>query len=222
MDLHTSNYDEVRQLMVDGQIRPNRVSDPRLLRAMRTLPREQFLPPHLAALAYIDEDIPLGRGRVMLEPMVIARLLQAAAPRGGERALVVGAGTGYGAALLDRCGAEVTALEDDAELTALARAALAVWAPAVRLASGPLAEGWAAGAPYDVILIEGAVPVVPAALAAQVRNPGGRLLTVLRGAGHIGQASLGECHAAGLRLRPLFDCATPPLPQLQPPPVFSF
>jgi protein-L-isoaspartate(D-aspartate) O-methyltransferase len=208
--------------MVDGQIRPNRVNDPRLLRAMRTLPREQFLPAHLAALAYVDEDIPLGHGRVMLEPMVIARLLQAAAPRSGERALVVGAGTGYGAALLARCGAEVTALEDDGELAALARTALAAWAPAVRLASGPLAEGWAAGAPYDVILIEGAVPAVPAPLAAQLRGPGSRLLTVLRGASRVGQASIGERHESGLRLRPLFDCATPPLPQLQPPPVFSF
>ena len=93
-------FTNARICMVDSQIRPNRVTDPRVLSAMRRLPRERFLPPNVAALAYADEDVPLGNGRFMMEPMVFARLLQAANLRENERVLVVGAGTGYGAAVL--------------------------------------------------------------------------------------------------------------------------
>jgi protein-L-isoaspartate(D-aspartate) O-methyltransferase len=97
-------FADARANMVDSQVRPNKVTDPRILHAMRTLPRERFLPPALASLAYADEDVPLGNGRVLMEPMVLARLLQIAAPMPGEVALVVGAGTGYGAAVLAACG----------------------------------------------------------------------------------------------------------------------
>src|SRR5438270_2057562 len=105
------DFEDARNRMVDSQIRPNKVTDPRLLRAMRQIPRERFLPPELAAAAYVDEDVPLGRGRALMEPMVIGRLLQLAAVTPGEQALVVAAGTGYGSALLAACGVRVTALE---------------------------------------------------------------------------------------------------------------
>ena len=107
-------FAEARNNMVDSQVRPNKVTDPRIVAAMRQLPRERFLPPALAALAYADEDVPLGEGRVLIEPMVIARLVQLTAIAAGERALVVAAGTGYGAAVLAACGARVTALEESA------------------------------------------------------------------------------------------------------------
>jgi protein-L-isoaspartate(D-aspartate) O-methyltransferase len=158
------------------------------------------------ALAHADSDVPLGRGRVLLQPMVIARLTQMAAVREGDRALVVGAGTGYGAALLAACGALVTALEDDAALTAIARAALA-GLTGIALVSGPLAEGWRAGAPYDVVLIEGGVADVPPLIAAQVRTPTGRLVTVRAGAGRMGQAVLGEPGQGGLVRRISFSPA---------------
>ena len=149
--------------MVDGQIRPNKVTDPRIIHAMRQLPREQFLPAGLAALAYVDEDVNLGGGRVLMEPMVIARLIQSLAPRAGERALVAACGTGYGAALLAATGARVTALEEDEELAALARTALASYAPSVAVVTGPIAAGWPAGGPWDIVLIEGGVAAIPPA-----------------------------------------------------------
>ncbi len=208
--------------MVDSQIRPNKVTDPRILDAMRFLPRERFLPASLAALAYADEDVPLGAGRVMMEPMVLARLLQVAAPQDGERALVVGAGTGYGAAVLSLCGPRVTALEESAALLASARDALAAEAPGVQLVSGPLAAGWAAGAPYDLIVIEGAVPEVPPGIAAQLKADGGRLVTVLSGRGRTAAAVVAVATPAGIVSQAVFDCATPVLPSLRPAPEFVF
>jgi protein-L-isoaspartate(D-aspartate) O-methyltransferase len=221
MDRPAVAYDTARNLMVDSQVRPNKVTDPRIIAAMRSLPRERFVPPHLAPLAYSDADVPLGNGRAMVEPMVIARLVQLAAARGGERALVVGAGSGYGAALLAACGAVVTALEDDAGLLALARGALAEVA-GVTLVSGALANGWGAGAPYDIVFIEGAVEEIPPALTAQLRAGSGRLVAVRAAPGRVGQAVLGELASTGLNLRPDFDCGAPVLPSLRREPGFVF
>jgi protein-L-isoaspartate(D-aspartate) O-methyltransferase len=215
-------FADARNNMVDSQVRPNKVTDPRILAAMRTLPRERFLPAEAAALAYVDEDVPLGHGRVLLEPMVLARLLQTAEPVDGERALIVGAGVGYGAAVLAACGCRVTALEEDAALHDRARAVLAEFAPGVAVVSGPLAAGWPAGAPYDIIVIEGAVPEIPATIGQQLRAETGRLLTVLRRPGGPGQAVLAECIDSAVRARPIFDCATPLLPMFQPAPAFQF
>ena len=149
MDQAALAFAEARNNMVDSQVRPNKVNDPRIIDAMRRLPRERFLPPALASVAYADDDVKLGRGRVLVQPMVIARLVQLTAVVAGERALVVAAGSGYGAALLAACGARVTALEEDETLLALARPSLAELAPSVSLVSGPLAAGWPAGAPYE-------------------------------------------------------------------------
>ncbi len=215
-------FADARNRMVDSQIRPNRVTDPRITGAMRRLPRERFLPPGLAPLAYADEDVPLGKGRVRMQPMAIARLVQLAAPMRGENALVVGAGVGYGAALLAACGPRVTALEEDPALLALARHALTEVAPDVTVVSGALSAGWAAGAPYDVILLEGAVWTIPPALGQQLRNNGGRLVTVVCTDGRTSQAVLAEAAGAGLRAQPMFDCTTPPLPSLLPAPAFAF
>ncbi len=222
MDLATFDFAEARNRMVDGQIRPNRVSDPRILAAMRKIPREQFLPPALRPVAYIDEDIQLGGGRVLMEPLAIARLAQLLAPIEGERALVVAAGVGYGAALLAACGVRVIALEEDPGLLELAQTALDTIAPSVRLVSGPFAAGWPAGAPYDMILLEGAVRQIPPALGQQLRADGGRLATVRAEPGAVGQAVLAEPTPAGLSARPMFDCATPPIPSLLPKPGFVF
>lgn len=214
-------FSAARQHMVDSQIRPNKVTDPALLAALGSIPRERFLPTARQALAYADEDVPLGNGRVLIEPLVIARLLQTAQPRAGERALVVAAGTGYGAALLAGCGCRVTALEEDASLAAHARETLMELAPGVAVVTGPIAAGWTAAAPYDLIVIEGAVPEIPPALAEQLRNEGGRLVAVVR-AGRTGCAILAEATPFGLRAQPVFDCATPVLPSLVPAPAFQF
>jgi protein-L-isoaspartate(D-aspartate) O-methyltransferase len=216
---------EARRRMVDGQLRPNRVVDPRLIAAMLEIPRERFLPPSLAARAYTDEDVPLPGGRALVEPMVIARLLQMLALRDGDRLLIVGAGTGYAAAVAARCGARVTALEEDAALLAIARRAVPAFASAVDLSlvAGPLAGGHAAGAPYDAILIEGEVPEIPEAIAGQLAE-GGRLATVLAAAsrGLSSRAVLGRRLAGALNVSDAFDCATLPLPQFRPAPRFVF
>jgi protein-L-isoaspartate(D-aspartate) O-methyltransferase len=215
-------FTEARACMVNSQIRPNKVTDPRILTAMRHIPRERFLPASLVPLAYVDEDIPLGNGRYMMEPMVLARLLQSALLQGNERVLVVAAGPGYGAAVLAACGCRVTALEEDPGLIALARAVLPSEAPGVTLVTGPLAAGWATNAPYDVILIEGAVPEVPRALADQLHQETGRVLAALCGEGRTTQAIVGEPTAAGLGTYPIFDCGTPPIPSLGRTPAFEF
>jgi protein-L-isoaspartate(D-aspartate) O-methyltransferase len=215
-------FAEARDRMVDSQVRPNRVADPRINAVMRRLPRERFVPPDRAALAYADENVPLGNGRVLPQPMAIARLVQLAEPMRGERALVVAAGTGYGAALLAACGPRVIALEEDPALLAMARQALTEFAPEVSVVSGPLSAGWPSGAPYDVILIEGGVPAIPPALAQQLRNHSGRLVAVVSSDGRTSQAVLAEATDAGLRAQPMFDCAIPALPSLLPRPAFAF
>ncbi len=222
MDTEPLDFTDARNRMVDSQLRPNKVTDPRVLRAMRELPRERFLPARLRARAYVDEDVPLGGGRVLMEPLVIARLVQLAAPSAGERALVVGAGVGYGAALLARCGVRVIALEEDRGLAALAERMLAELAPGVGVVIGPLAAGWPQGTPYDIILIEGAVHDIPGALEGQLRADTGRLVTVRATIGSMGSAMLAEPTPLGLRAQPMFDCATPPLPSLLPKPAFTF
>lgn len=215
-------FADARSRMVDSQVRPNKVTDPRILAAMRRLPRERFLPAAAAALAYADEDVPLGHGRYLMEPMVFARLLQAAMLQEQERVLVVAAGTGYGAAVLSACGCRVVALEEDPALLAVAGSVLPDQAPGVTLVSGPLAAGWPSHAPYDLILIEGAVQDIPPALAAQLHQETGRLLAPVCRDGRTTCAVQAEMTAGGLGLTPIFDCATPPIPSLRRAPVFQF
>jgi protein-L-isoaspartate(D-aspartate) O-methyltransferase len=222
MATQAEHFADARNCMVDSQIRPNRVADPRILSAMRRLPRERFLPANVWPLAYADQDVPLGNGRFMQEPMVLARLLQAANLRDKERVLVVGAGTGYGAAVLAACGCRVTALEEDPALLAIARSVLPIEAPEVTLVSGPLADGWPANGPYDLILIEGAVPQIAPALAAQTHQETGRILAAIHREGGITQAVIAEATAFGVGISPLFDCATPPIPSLRNAPIFAF
>jgi protein-L-isoaspartate(D-aspartate) O-methyltransferase len=174
------------------------------------------------SLAYADEDVPLGNDRFMLEPMVLARLLQAANLRDNERVLVVGSGTGYGAAVLAACGCRVTALEEDSSLAGIARGVLPIEAPGVTVVSGPLAAGWPAQAPYDLVLIEGAVPEIPPALAAQTHQETGRILAAICREGRVTHAVIAEATAFGLGLSPLFDCATRPIPSLRKAPAFAF
>ncbi|MBS0560182.1 MAG: protein-L-isoaspartate O-methyltransferase [Proteobacteria bacterium] len=224
MDPSQTDFAAARDIMVDGQLRPNKVTDTRILGAMRRIPREAFLPPALAARAYADEDVPLPGGRALTEPMVVARLIQAAAVTQGETALVVAAGAGYAAAVLAACGATVTAVENDPALLALARKALAVTTPGVALVEGDPTAGWPAGAPYDVILIDGAVPAIPAALVRQVRPHAGRIVCVLRPdpAPAPARAVIAEATAAGVHPVPLFDCSVPLIPAFAPAPRFVF
>ena len=221
------DHASARRNMVDGQLRPNRVTDPRLLDAMLTLPRHSFAPAALGSRALADEDLPLGGGRVMLQPMMLARLIQLAAPRTGDRALVVGSNTGYGAAVLARMGLHVVALEEELRLPALSRHLAEEGAPApdrgglVRHERGPLAAGWPAAAPYEVIVVEGAVPAVPRAISDQLAD-GGRLVAVLSGPGRPGVAVRGLRAGTSVSYMDGFDCRTAPLPGFAPGAGFVF
>lgn len=212
-----------RRNMVEGQLRPNRVTNPQLLAVLADLPRERFLPDAVRSVAYADEDVPLGNGRHLMEPMVLARLIQALQPRSEERALVVASGCGYGAALLARLVMSVTSVESDPTLAHAAdQTARTLGLGNVTQATGKLEEGAAAGAPYDVILIEGAVRLIPQAILDQLAEAG-RLVTVLAGAaGALGVAQLVVKQGGVTSGRPLFDAGTPLLPGFAPPARFTF
>ncbi|MFC3125841.1 protein-L-isoaspartate O-methyltransferase [Pseudoroseomonas globiformis] len=203
-----------RKWMVDGQLRPNKVTDPRIISAMLDLPRHRFVPADMAARAYADADAPLGQGRVLLQPMMMARLLQLAEIRSGEPALLVGAGTGYGAAVMARMGARVTALEESPTLLAVAREVLgevALTPGQVQLQEGALVKGAPAGAPYEVIVIQGEVRTIPDGLSEQLAE-GGRLVAVRRLPDQVGIAVIGRRVGGVFSVVPAFDCATTPLP----------
>ncbi len=208
--------------MVDSQLRPNKVSNPILLDAMRQVPRETFLPPPLWSLAYADQDVRLGGGRVLPAPLAFARLAQLLDPAPGERVLVVGSGTGYGAAVLATCGARVTALDQDAALLDLGRSAISALGLTVVSQLGPHRDGLPGVQPWDAILIQGTVERVPEGFAAQLRLGHGRLVTVLGKPDWPGVAVLGERQGADLALAPTFDCTTAMLPGFETVPAFQF
>ncbi|MBP6769717.1 MAG: protein-L-isoaspartate O-methyltransferase [Reyranella sp.] len=218
-----TNFALARRNMVDGQLRPNRINDAGLLAALGELPRERFLPEGLRSVAYADDDVPLGNGRFMMEPMVLARLIQVLQPQAEDKALVAAAGLGYGAAILARLTKSVAAVETDAGLAATAAKTLQeLGVSGVDPVAGPAEQGAAASAPYDIILIEGAVPEVPKAIADQLAE-GGRLATVIADpSGTLGVAHLFVKQGGVVSGRPLFDAGTPSLPGFERPARFTF
>jgi protein-L-isoaspartate(D-aspartate) O-methyltransferase len=210
-----------RRHMVDGQIRTADVTNPNLIAAMQAVPRELFAPPALATQAYSDGDLSRGRGRALLRPIVLGKLIQGADVRPGDRALDVGCGTGYSAAVLTHMGAAVVALEEDADLAQRAEVALArAGAGEVILVRGPLTAGWPAAAPYDLILLDGAIELTPDALGRQLK-PNGRLAAIF-GRGPAAKAMIYRPIEGQLVGRPIFDAAAPLLPGFAAPPAFVF
>jgi len=197
--------------MVESQIRPNKVTDPGVIAAFFEIPRERFVPPALKSVAYVDEDIPIGGGRYLIEPMVLARLLQFAAPQRHEIALEIGTGTGYGTAILARLVSTVVGVERDPDLLRQAVDNLAgLGIDNAAVLAGDFLQGCPAQAPYDVILFSGAVSAVPAAVEAQL-GEGGRLVAV-ETRGGVGRAVLLRRQGGVVSRRIVFDAATPMLP----------
>jgi len=217
-----TEFGAARVHMIESQLRPGKVIDARVLGAFAGIRRELFVPEHLRAVAYVDEDLPLGRGRYLMEPMVAARLLQAATIERTDTVLIVGAGTGCEAALAGALARSVVALEEELELARCAREALVEHSiAAVSVVEGPLDQGYRPRAPYDVMLFGGAVAEVPSEIDSQLAE-GGRLLAVVKSANGIGRAILRTKTGGVMAQRVLFDAATPLLPGFLPKPAFVF
>jgi protein-L-isoaspartate(D-aspartate) O-methyltransferase len=208
-----------RQNMVDGQVRTADVTDLRITSAMLEIARERFVPPASAGLAYVDLDLPLGGGRCLLKPMVLAKLIQAADIDPTDHVLDAGCATGYGAAVLGQVAGSVVALEEEEKLAAFASTTLGGLAN-VTPVIGPIVAGWERAAPYDVILLEGASEIVPQALCRQLKE-GGRLLCVY-GSGPGAKAMIYSRSGDNFGGRPLFDAAASLLPGFAKQPVFAF
>jgi protein-L-isoaspartate(D-aspartate) O-methyltransferase len=207
--------------MVDRQLRTNKVFDEAVLEALGQVPREAFVPQGLRSAAYVDEDVAVGKGRFLIEPMVFARLLQAAEIQRTDLVLDLGCGPGYSTAVLSRLANMVVALECDrglAQRTADALTNLRIDNAVV--VEGLLERGWAAQAPYNVILLGGAAARIPEAVLNQLAE-GGRLAGV-ETRGGIGRAMLYLRHRGVISGRPLFDAAVPILPGLAVEPHFVF
>lgn len=213
--------------MVDNQIRPNRVTSPALIQALLDVPREVFVPERARGTAYVDEDIPLAAAspserRWLMEPMVFARLLQAAAIDESEVVLHIGCGSGYGAAILSHLAATVVAVESDPALCAAASRNLErLRVDNVAFIAGDLKKGCPAQGPYGVIVFDGAISRIDDQIGAQLAE-GGRLVAVLRDGPGMGKAILALRRGGKLSHRILFDAGTPYLPGFAPEPSFVF
>lgn len=209
-----------RRMMVDGQVRTADVTNLDLIAAMLAVPRELFVPPGLAAQAYVDADIPIGAGRALLKPMVLAKLIQGAQVDAGDHVLDVACGTGYSSAVLARIVGSVVALEEDAALAQRAEEALTAAGARATVVRGSLNAGWPPAGPYDVILLNGATEIVPDALGRQLK-PDGRLACIF-GRAPNGKGMIYRLVEGRLVGRPIFDAGAPVLPGFVAPPAFVF
>lgn len=218
-----TDFATARRHMVDGQVRPSDVTDLRIITAMLDVPRENFVPEKSRALAYLDLDLGLAATgaatRRLMKPMVLSKLIQALDIEATDKVLIVGAATGYSAAILARMAGEVIALEQDETLARIAKDAL-LGVANVKVVSGPLPAGYATGAPYDAILVEGAVEELPDAFRAQLKE-GGRLVCVM-GTAPGGAAMLYRRSGSELGGRPIFDAGAALLPGFAKAAEFAF
>jgi protein-L-isoaspartate(D-aspartate) O-methyltransferase len=208
------DFAAAREAMVESQLRPQGVTDPAVLEAMGRIQRERFLPSHTRPLAYVDRAVAIGEGRFLPAPAVLGQLLTQMKAERGQRALVVGAGTGYSAAVLSAMGLQVDAVECDAALAAEARELGA------KVIEAPLELGHAAGAPYDQILIDGSVEYIPDAIIDQLAD-GGRLGTAMIERG-ITRLVVGRKVGGAFGTLSIGDAGVPALPGFSRPKGFTF
>ena len=208
------DFAAARLAMVESQLRPQGVTDRAVLMAMGEVPREDFVPANARSLAYADRAVPLGGDRFLAAPAMLGQLLTQMAPQPRQRALVVGAGTGYSAAVLSAIGLDVVALESSTELAEAARGA------GIQVVEGPLEPGHRKGAPYDQILIDGAVETIPDALVDQLAD-GGRLGAALIDRG-ISRLVIGRKAGGAFGYLSIADAGAPRLPGFTRPMAFTF
>jgi protein-L-isoaspartate(D-aspartate) O-methyltransferase len=208
------DFAAARLAMVENQLRPQGVTDPRVLDAMAVVERERFLPIHTRPLAYVDRAVAIGDGRFLAAPAVLGQLLTQMTPEPGQRALVVGAGSGYSAAVLKHIGLEVVAVETSAALIDQAREV------GIEVVKGQLQAGHRQGAPYDQILIDGAIEEIPDAIVDQLAE-GGRLGTAITDRG-ITRLIVGRKSGIAFGYLSLADAGVPALPGFARPKAFTF
>jgi protein-L-isoaspartate(D-aspartate) O-methyltransferase len=216
MTIHSPipDFAVAREAMIECQLRPQGVTDPAVLGAMALVQRENFLPSHTRPLAYVDRSVSIGEGRFLVAPAVLGQLLTQMKAQREQRALVVGAGTGYSAAVLRAMGLQVTALECSPALAAVARE------QGVEVTEGPLGAGLQKAAPYDHILIDGAVEVIPDAIIDQLAD-GGRLGTAIVDRG-ITRLIVGRKAGGAFGTLSFGDAGVPALPGFTRPKEFTF
>lgn len=224
-----SDFSAARQKMVDGQVRPSDVTDLRIIDAMLAVPREDFVPASQREMAYLDLDLQIDAAgeavpdrpkRYLVKPVVLARMLQAAAIAATDNVLVVGCATGYSAAVVGRLAGRVTATESDPALVQGAADRLRAGSPHAECVAAAAADGYAANAPYDVIVLVGATEIVPSALYRQLA-PGGRLVGVFAMTLPPRAVLVTRSHD-DFGTRALFDAAVPVLSGLERPASFVF
>jgi protein-L-isoaspartate(D-aspartate) O-methyltransferase len=209
------NFEQMRRAMVDSQLRTTAVNDPRVVAAMGEVPRERYVPAAQAAIAYLDTALAIAPGRSIPAPMILGRLLTEARVKPTDRVLVVGANTGYAAAVLATLAASVIALEEDASL--MAEASLPAQVTPV---SGPLTAGWPDAAPYDLVLFDGAVEQVPPAIVAQLVD-GGRIAAPIVENG-ITRLAIGRKAGSAFGMITFADAEAPALPGFEVRKGFTF
>ncbi|HEX6071509.1 MAG TPA: protein-L-isoaspartate O-methyltransferase [Sphingomicrobium sp.] len=208
------DFAAARSAMIESQLRPQGVTDPLVLGAMAAVERERFLPEQSRPLAYADRSVAMGAGRFLAAPAMLGQLLTQMQPEPRQSALVVGAGTGYSAAVLAHMGLDVVALESSAELADHAREL------GVPVVEGPLSAGHKKGAPYEQILIDGAIEEVPEAIIDQLAD-GGRLGAALID-GRVTRLIVGRKAGIAFGYRSLADGGVPALPGFDRPKAFTF
>lgn len=213
------DFQAMRRAMVDSQLRTNAVNDPRVTAAIETVAREDFVPADRRAVAYVDRAVPLSDQRAMNPALITARLIVEAGIAATDSVLIVGAASGYAAAVVAGLATSVVALESDAQLVAAAKQHLKGLAN-VTVVSGDLAKGHAKAAPYDVILIDGAVEQVPEALIRQLVD-GGRLAAAVVTDG-VSRLCIGYKAGQGFGLNPVMDADAVALPGFAKPKGFTF
>ena len=216
------DYAAARHAMVESQIRTNRVVDPAIVSALEEVAREAFVPVQLRSVAYVDEAVPLGHGRWLLEPLAFASLLQAAAIRSTDVVLDVGCATGYSSAVLAKLAGTVVAVEEVADFVREANRLFGEFAVLnAAVMESPLISGCAKQAPYDAIVIEGGVEEIPSALVDQLAE-GGRLAAIVVGAGGFGKGTILTKIGGTVSRRTVFEAGSPLLPGFSRVPSFVF
>lgn len=216
-----TDFAQRRLVMVDTQVRPSDVTKFPIIEAMLHIPREDFVPAAQREAAYLGENLPLGQGRVLLEPRTLAKMLDVLAIGRDEMVLLIGSGLGYSAAIVAHMAEAVVAVEEDETMAAEAQAAwAAVGADNIAQHIGPMTDGAAKHGAYDVIVIEGGITEVPQQLIDQLKE-GGRIAALFM-EGPLGEVRLGHKRGGLVSWRMEFNAGAPILPGFDKKEAFQF